>query len=157
MKNLDYTDFDLQEKTSLPITQWSALISSSTGIQCASTRLLAAQLDLSIADAFSLMLIHSLPKLSTGELAFFLSSSSGKTTQLLDRLEKQGWIQRSKAPDDRRVNCLSLAPERLAEFEQAQDRAWAELFASTPPQDPNELRPISDDLVLLATLLRSQK
>lgn len=55
-------------------------------------------------------LLHLGPK-SQGELGRKLLRSNPNMTALLDTLERNGWIQRERGPEDRRVVKVSLTPE----------------------------------------------
>ncbi|WP_257455967.1 MarR family winged helix-turn-helix transcriptional regulator [Archangium lipolyticum] len=55
-------------------------------------------------------LLHLGP-MSQGELGRKLLRSNPNMTALLDNLERNGWIQRARSPEDRRVMVVSLSPE----------------------------------------------
>ena len=54
-------------------------------------------------------LLHRGP-MSQGELGRKLLRSNPNMTALLDTLERHGWIQRARSPEDRRVVVVSLSP-----------------------------------------------
>ena len=55
-------------------------------------------------------LLHVGP-MSQSELGRKLLRSNPNMTALLDTLERHGWIQRTRSPEDRRVVVVSLTPE----------------------------------------------
>jgi predicted ArsR family transcriptional regulator len=68
--------------------------------------------------------------LTPRELAGRLQLTSGGTTVLLDRLERQGWVRRRRHPGDRRSVLVELdrdrlptPPEALARYESAVEAA----------------------------------
>jgi DNA-binding MarR family transcriptional regulator len=59
------------------------------------------------------------------ELARDLAHDKGATTRLVDMLEQQGWLVRSRATDDRRVVNLMLTPEGEAVALRCRDKVVA--------------------------------
>ncbi|MEG3160041.1 MarR family transcriptional regulator [Sphingomonas sp. LB2R24] len=59
------------------------------------------------------------------DLARDLAHDRGATTRLVDTLEQQGWVTRTRATDDRRVVNLMLTPEGTAVTLDCRDRAVA--------------------------------
>jgi MarR family 2-MHQ and catechol resistance regulon transcriptional repressor len=55
-------------------------------------------------------LLHLGP-MSQGELGRKLLRSNPNMTAVLDNLERNGWLQRERSPEDRRVVVVSLTPE----------------------------------------------
>jgi DNA-binding MarR family transcriptional regulator len=70
-------------------------------------------------DAFEAL--HEEGPMTPGELATFLSLTSGTVTALIDRFEALGWAKREEHPDDRRSVIVTLTPKawrtRQAELE----------------------------------------
>ncbi len=77
-------------------TQWSALMSISTGRAA-----------------------------TCADLARDLSHDKGATTRLVDTLEQRGWVNRSRAVEDRRVIKLELTPEGEVVGVRCRDRVIA--------------------------------
>lgn len=62
-----------------------------------------------------LRLLHGAGEaLTCGEIADRLVNKDPDVTRLLDRMEKQGLVERFRHPDDRRVLLARLAPQGLA-------------------------------------------
>ncbi len=56
------------------------------------------------------------------DLARDLSHDKGATTRLVDAMEQNGWVTRSRASDDRRVLNLELTPDGEAVATRCRDR-----------------------------------
>jgi DNA-binding MarR family transcriptional regulator len=70
------------------------------------------------------LLIHG--KGSTcAELARLLAHDNGAMTRLVDTLEAQGWLKRSRDADDRRVINLAVTPEGFAVAQRCKLRVMA--------------------------------
>jgi DNA-binding MarR family transcriptional regulator len=67
-------------------------------------------------DGRCLDVIDQRPGITAGELAVAVGLSPGAVTTVLDRLEKRGFVTRTRDPEDRRRVTLRLTPEanRLA-------------------------------------------
>lgn len=78
------------------------------------------------------VLLHVLSEHETNptmtELGKVLQRSPANLTQLVDDLEKQGWIQRLPAPEDRRVKRISLTDKGVAKLAEA-EKGFAERMA----------------------------
>jgi DNA-binding MarR family transcriptional regulator len=68
-------------------------------------------------DGHCLDVIDQSPGLTAGELATAVGLSPGAVTTVLDRLEKRGFVTRTRDPGDRRRVTVELTPE-------AKRRAW---------------------------------
>src|SRR3954462_9018701 len=83
--------------------------------------------------------------MTLGELSQRMMVSNGNITGLVDRLVKQGLIQRRPLPHDRRVQIVSLTPEGQREFRaMARINAdWVgEIFQGLTPKDIEALMPL---------------
>jgi DNA-binding MarR family transcriptional regulator len=74
-------------------------------------------LEVNRTDGRCLDVIDQRPGLTAGELAVAVGLSPGAVTTVLDRLEKRGFVSRTRDPADRRRVTLKLTPE-------ANRRAW---------------------------------
>ncbi len=69
---------------------------------------------------------------TSADLARDLAHDKGATTRLVDTLEQNGWVTRSRATDDRRVINLDLTPDGEAVTIRCRDRVidcWNSLLA----------------------------
>ena len=73
-------------------------------------------LNVNRTDGRCLDVIDQRPGITAGELAVAVGLSPGAVTTVLDRLEKRGFVTRTRDPEDRRRVTLLLTPEanRLA-------------------------------------------
>ena len=73
-------------------------------------------LNVNRTDGRCLDVIDQRPGITAGELAVAVGLSPGAVTTVLDRLEKRGFVTRTRDPEDRRRVTLRLTPEanRLA-------------------------------------------
>jgi MarR family transcriptional regulator for hemolysin len=57
------------------------------------------------------------------ELAAHLSTSPVSVVKLIDRMERDGWVERRASPEDRRVNQVVLTPQAKAVWSDLKDQA----------------------------------
>jgi len=72
------------------------------------------------------------------ELAKYTGLSSGATTAMLDRLEKEGFIERRPNPDDRRGTLIALAEsgaDRVARWYAPVGKAQERLISNYPEEE----------------------
>src|SRR4051794_1470001 len=67
--------------------------------------------DLPVPQIRALHLIAHRKHCAMGDLATRLGVAMSTATQVADRLEQRGWVQRVDDPEDRRVVLLALTPE----------------------------------------------
>ncbi len=87
--------------------------------------------------------LHHLGPLPLGELAGKLLVTSGNVTYVMDRLEREGLVCRSRSGEDRRVIVGSLTPAGRAIVEEvfpAHASFIAELAATLDPEERDDLR-----------------
>ncbi len=83
--------------------------------------------------------------MTMSELSRLLLVSNGNATAVVDRLEREGLVQRSPAPNDRRTVHVSLTPEGAAAFEimaQGHEARLDALFGGLNAHDLDLLRDI---------------
>jgi DNA-binding MarR family transcriptional regulator len=83
--------------------------------------------DLPVPQLRALHLIAHRKRCAMGDLAERLAVAMSTATQVADRLEQRGWIQRVDDPVDRRVVRLELTPEGRAVVEQRRQQRRAQL------------------------------
>ncbi len=72
----------------------------------------ASGLGLGQTDFDALLLLDEAGALSAGRMAEALALTTGAVTGLVDRLERSGWVERTKHPTDRRQILVELASAR---------------------------------------------
>lgn len=82
----------------------------------------AARLGLGLSDLDALLLIDATGPLTAGRIAEALALTTGAVTGLLDRLERAGWVQRTRHEADRRQVLIELAPARREQL----DAHWSD-------------------------------
>jgi DNA-binding MarR family transcriptional regulator len=76
-------------------------------------RLAAAErLGVGLSDFDALLLIDTAGPLAAGRIAEALALTTGAVTGLIDRLERAGWVQRTRHEADRRQVLIELAPAK---------------------------------------------
>ncbi len=106
---------------------WLRLLACATQIETEIRRRLRAQFGTTLPRFDYLAQLHRHPEgLRMNELSRHLMVTGGSVTGLTDQLEKDGWVQRESAPDDRRAFLLRLTPTGRAAFElmAAAHEAW---------------------------------
>src|SRR5262247_1056187 len=78
-------------------------------------RLAAAErLGVGASDFDALLLIDTTGPLTAGRIADAMAITTGAVTGLIDRLERAGWVQRTRHEADRRQVLVELAPAKRA-------------------------------------------
>lgn len=72
----------------------------------------AQRLGVGPSDFDALMLIDTTGPLTAGRIADAMAITTGAVTGLIDRLERAGWVQRTRHEADRRQVLIELAPAR---------------------------------------------
>lgn len=106
---------------------WLRLLACATQIETEIRRRLRAQFGTTLPRFDYLAQLHRHPEgLRMNELSRHLMVTGGSVTGLTDQLEKDGWVQRDSAPDDRRAFLLRLTPTGRGAFERmaAAHEAW---------------------------------
>lgn len=74
----------------------------------------AAKYGLGITDMKTLSALQQEGSMTAGQLAKRLSLTTGAVTNVIDRLERQGFVQRQPDPGDRRKVIVTINDEKLA-------------------------------------------
>ena len=117
---------------------WLRLLTCTTLIEAEIRRRLRAHFDTTLPRFDFLAQLDKADGLTLGEVSRRMMVSNGNVTGLAERLAAEGLIERRAAPNDRRVQHVSLAPagRRLFAGMAAAHEAWiAELFADLAPDD----------------------
>ena len=125
---------------------WLRLLTCTTLIENEVRRRLRDQFDITLPRFDLLAQLDRAPNgMTLGELSQRMMVSNGNITGLVDRLVEQGLIRRKPAPNDRRVQIVSLTPEGRREFRtMARVNAdWVgEIFAGLTQKDIEALMPL---------------
>jgi MarR family transcriptional regulator, organic hydroperoxide resistance regulator len=78
---------------------------------------IAEKMNLNVTDAECLDFLMEMGPSTAGELAKTVRLTTGAVTNVIDRLEKAGFVQRGKDPSDRRKVIVMLNPSRHKEME----------------------------------------
>ena len=89
--------------------------------------------------------------LTLGELGERISLSSGGMTQLVDRLEKAGWVSRRRHPSDRRAVLLELNRKTAEEALPLLERFHMRLADAAAQLSPSEREAVAAFLAAAAT------
>jgi DNA-binding MarR family transcriptional regulator len=76
----------------------------------------AAKNNLSITDSKTISILMQEGPMTAGELGKKLSLTTGAVTNVIDRMEKAGFIRRLADPKDRRKVIIEMRPEKLAQL-----------------------------------------
>ncbi len=105
----------------------------SLGFQCSLTlRAFTAALDrrlggsgISRAQFMALAHLVGVGPMPQAELAAHLGITPASAVRLIDRMERDGWVERRPAPEDRRVNLVAPTPKALAVWDDLSAHARA--------------------------------
>ncbi|MCA1292859.1 MarR family transcriptional regulator [Paenibacillus sp. alder61] len=112
---------------------------------------LASQL--TTQQAVLLDIVYAAGKITVGELALEMDISSSAVSQLIAKLEKNGYVHRSVNPDNRREVFITLGPQGLEYFDKQEQvqRAVAErLYAKLTQAELGDLERITAKLMKIA-------
>src|SRR5262245_14191308 len=117
---------------------------------------MARQLELHLTDYKTLGVLERNGPMSAGEIAEHTGLATASVTDLLDRLERKGFVRRADDPADRRRVLAEAVPEKIAAAARAFTpvrRAWARLYEG---YSDRELAVIAGFLERGAEVLRAQ-
>jgi DNA-binding MarR family transcriptional regulator len=127
----------------LSLRLWLRLLSCSTDIESQIRKRLRAQFGMTLARFDTLAQLHRHPQgLGMNALSRCLMVTGGNVTGLTDELAKEGLVQRTPDPDDRRAFRVSLTDAGRLAFERAASvhEAWVvELLGGLSPADQRQL------------------
>jgi DNA-binding MarR family transcriptional regulator len=117
---------------------------------------LARLLDLNPTDYKTMSLLERLGPLSAGELARHTGLASASVTDLIDRLERKGFVRRTSDPADRRRVVIAPIAARLAEARRHFESPARSLAALYRDYGTGELAVIAKFLSRNAERLRAE-
>ena len=110
-------------------TMWTVLLHSTT----------ASKAGMNVTDAQCVNLLVLDGPMTPGRLAQAMGiTTGGAITAVIDRLEKAGYVERTRDPDDRRRVIVELVPDAVERFERYFEpiaRKSAETFGGMPVDD----------------------
>ncbi|GAB4242074.1 MAG: MarR family transcriptional regulator [Acidobacteriota bacterium] len=81
----------------------------------------------------------SLGPLPQAELAAQLGITPASAVRLVDRMERDGWVRREAAPQDRRINLVVATDAALEVWRELSQHAWALLKEAYAGIDPAQI------------------
>ncbi|HEY0840230.1 MAG TPA: MarR family transcriptional regulator [Vulgatibacter sp.] len=117
---------------------------------------LAARMGLNLTDLRCSSLVDQEGPLTAGRLASLMGLTTGAITGVLDRLEKAGFVSRSRDPADRRQVIVETVPEKGRAFDDVLARFFEEMGAFTSRFQPEELEAIVRYLQGASAILQDQ-
>jgi DNA-binding MarR family transcriptional regulator len=115
---------------------------------------MARRLGLHLTDYKTLGVLERAGPMSAGQIAEHTGLATASVTDLLDRLERKGFVRRVDDPADRRRVLAEAVPEKIAAAARSfapVRRAWARLYEE---YSERELEVIADFLARGAEVLR---
>ncbi len=107
---------------------------------------IAEQVDLGPTDEKTLFLLRSMGSLTAGEIAQHTGLTTASVTNLIDRLERKGFVQRVRDASDRRRVIVRPNQARLAELDQVFSRTVGTFDTLLDAYDDAQLATIIDFL-----------
>ena len=122
---------------------WLRMLACTTQIEDEIRRRLRTRFDTSLARFDYMAQLYRMPEgLRMKDLTRFLMVTGANVTGLTDDLERDGLVERSSSPTDRRSWIVNLTPKGRAHFESmaAEHEAWIlELFSCLDARTVNQL------------------
>jgi DNA-binding MarR family transcriptional regulator len=122
---------------------WLRMLACTTQIEDEIRRRLRTRFDISLARFDYMAQLYRKPEgLRMKELTRFLMVTGANVTGLTDELERDGLVERSSSPTDRRSWIVNLTPKGRKNFESmaAEHEGWIlELFSCLDPKTVNQL------------------
>lgn len=129
---------------------WLRLLSCSTQIETVIRKRLRAEFGMTLARFDYLAQLHRhADGLGMGALSRFLMVTGGNVTGLTDQLEKEGWVERTAEPGDRRSFRICLTAKGRKQFENvaAKHESWVvETFSSVDAAHRGQLHELLGQL-----------
>jgi DNA-binding MarR family transcriptional regulator len=107
---------------------------------------IAEQVGLGPTDEKTLFLLRGLGSLTAGEIAQHTGLTTASVTNLIDRLERKGFVQRVRDSSDRRRVIVQPNDARLAELDQIFNRSVGTFDSVLDTYDDAQLATIADFL-----------
>lgn len=129
---------------------WLRLLSCSTQIETLIRKRLRAEFGITLARFDYLAQLYRNPEgLRMSALSRFLMVTGGNVTGLTDELEKEGFVERSANPQDRRSSQVRLTPKGRRAFEKiaAVHEAWVvEIFSGLGAAEQRQMHGLLGEL-----------
>lgn len=99
---------------------------------------------------FALAALHSLGNPKMSQLATYLGLTPGACTTLVDRLVRQGWVERCSDPQDRRAVCIHasrMGAEAYAAVSGMRRKMTQEVYKGLDPEAREHVRRSFETLI----------
>jgi DNA-binding MarR family transcriptional regulator len=116
---------------------------------------IAEQIGLGATDEKTLFLLRRDGALTAGDIAQQTGLTTASVTNLIDRLERKGFVQRERDPADRRHVIVRPNEDKLAELDRLFDAIQASYTALLERYDDAQLATIADFLARSAEYTRA--
>lgn len=116
---------------------------------------IAEQIGLGATDEKTLFLLRRDGALTAGDIAQQTGLTTASVTNLIDRLERKGFVQRERDPADRRHVIVRPNEDKLAELDRLFDAIQASYTALLERYDDAQLATIADFLAQSAEYTRA--
>ena len=115
----------------------------------------AERLGMHLADVQAVNLLAVTGPLPAGQLGQRLGLPTATTTRVIDRLERAGYVERQRDPDDRRRVMVALDAERASVVDAVFEPSRRHLSALMPHYTEAELRILYDMFVRVTHAFRA--
>jgi len=116
----------------------------------------AERFNLNATEHKCLDLLRSSGPITAGQLSEAIGLTTGATTKIVDRLEKNGFVQRERSQADRRQVIIHLIPQQQNEIEQIFASLSMEMFKVAEGYSVEELEVIQDYLIKIIEVLKQE-
>lgn len=116
----------------------------------------AEHFDLNATEHKCLDLLRSSGPITAGQLSEVIGLTTGATTKIVDRLEKNGFVLRERSKTDRRQVIIHLIPQQQNEIEQIFASLSKEMFKVAEGYSVEELEVIQDYLIKIIEVLKHE-
>jgi DNA-binding MarR family transcriptional regulator len=144
MNNKEKMDSADTQKSKEAIRTWLRLLSCETVIEQQLRSLLRSNFSVTLPQFDVLSeLERAGTQMTMSELSHNLMVSNGNVTGVIDRLERNGYVTRTRADHDRRIQFIGLTEKGLREFDAMahSHEAWlSELFSELSLSDMSSLQ-----------------
>ncbi len=147
-------------RTAIPVDRHTAeieeLLHSITTVARRQSREVMADLEVTPPQFDALCALREFGNLAMGELCQKLGTACSTATDLIDRMERNGYVERVRDTNDRRVIRLKITPKGHEVVENVLAASRAQLAVQLEPMDVSDQERLIQSLEQLLYLLRQQ-
>ena len=142
----------IQHLTERELATWRSFLAASRLLFDELDRSLTEEVGVSLADYGLLARLHEAGEqgLRMSDLADFAVFSRSRISHAVDRLEREGWVERRSCPTDRRGSYAALTEAGRAKLSEARpvhhDGIRAHLLSGLSPQQQRALHEVTDQI-----------